>query len=343
MESLHDVTKILRYRGSNDLADLLSQAHIEFDESTQFGSYLHSSLTTAKIFAPLQKYERLKRLSDKEEQHILDAILDIWPPGPYAIEITGIVFRLDVDSLHDNPDDSTQVLQQLEDIQNTLIAVSTGGPRIDSINQEYRDSYLLFTERLGTLGLQNEIPYSDLWDWYGKWSSGGLPTYQSRREYISGLVAPIKKRLLEGPPFRGTDVFPDPTGWSLVDRQLGEVRRRLESASTEEQFQAVGLLCRETLISLAQTVFDSAQYPPIGRDDTDASNTDAKRMLDRFLAVEVSGGSNAQARRLAKSSLDFANELQHKRTAGFHQAALCAEATSSVVNIIAILSGVRDP
>ena len=53
--------------------------------------------------------------------------------------------------------------------------------------------------------------------------------------------------------------------------------------------------------------------------------------------------SNAIARRHAKASLDLANELQHQRTAAFRKAALCAEATASVVNIIAILSGVRDP
>jgi hypothetical protein len=48
------------------------------------------------------------------------------------------------------------------------------------------------------------------------------------------------------------EVFEEPTGWQKVDRQLQEVRMRLDSAETEEQFQAVGLLCREVLISVAQ-------------------------------------------------------------------------------------------
>ena len=140
---------------------------------------------------------------------------------------------------------------------------------------------------------------------------------------------------------RGTDVFLEPTGWPRVDRTLGEARTRLESALNEEQFQAVGLLCREALISLAQTVFEPDQHPPL--DGVTVSNTDAKRMLDRYLAVEVAGKSNAIARKHAKVALDLANELQHQRTAAFRNAALCVEATASVVNIIAILSGVRDP
>jgi len=197
------------------------------------------------------------------------------------------------------------------------------------------------TQQLETLGLTNPIPYTDLWAWYGKWSSGDLPTYQSRREYIRGLFAPIETRLREGSPSRGAQVFPEPTGWPRVDRTLGGVRTRLETASNEEQFQTVGLLCRETLISLAQTVFNADRHPPL--DNVNASDTDAKRMLERYLAAEIAGRSNEVARRHAKASLALANQLQHQRTAAFREAALCAEATASVVNIIAIVSGVRDP
>src|SRR6266849_5865557 len=34
--------------------------------------------------------------------------------------------------------------------------------------------------------------------------------------------------------------------WARVERNLTEMRKRLETATTEEQYQAVGLLCRET-------------------------------------------------------------------------------------------------
>ena len=45
----------------------------------------------------------------------------------------------------------------------------------------------------------------------------------------------------------------------------------------------------------------------------------------------------------AKASLKLAVALQHDRTANYQEAALAAEAVSSVVNIIAIVSGKRDP
>jgi hypothetical protein len=122
---------------------------------------------------------------------------------------------------------------------------------------------------------------------------------------------------------------------------VGEIRDRLASARSEEQFQAVGLLCREALISLAQAVYDRARHPPL--DGTEPSATDAKRMLEAYIAVELAGGANEETRRHGRSSLDLANMLTHRRTAAFREAALCVEATTTVVNVIAIVAGRRDP
>ena len=134
-------------------------------------------------------------------------------------------------------------------------------------------------------------------------------------------------------------VFDEPTGWRKVDRQLQEVRLRLDTAESEEQYQAVGLLCREVLVSVAQEVFDPASHPC--EDAIDPSDTDAKRMLEAIFNAELQGGGNEEARTHAKAALRLALALQHKRTADFRMAALCAEATSSVVNMLAVLAGRR--
>ncbi|MCK4443946.1 MAG: hypothetical protein KAW09_05350, partial [Thermoplasmata archaeon] len=73
------------------------------------------------------------------------------------------------------------------------------------------------------------------------------------------------------------------------------------------------------------------------------SKTDAKRMLEAFVAAELGGHANEETRSHAKASLRLALALQHKRTADFRTATLCAEATASVVNIVGILSGTRVP
>lgn len=134
-------------------------------------------------------------------------------------------------------------------------------------------------------------------------------------------------------------VFEEPTGWQKVDRQLQEVRLRLDTAESEEQYQAVGLLCREVLISVAQEVYDPDRYP--SPEGVAPSDTDARRMLELFFSAELTGGGNEEARAHARAALRLALALQHRRTADFRMAALCAEATSSVVNILAVLGGRR--
>ena len=62
----------------------------------------------------------------------------------------------------------------------------------------------------------------------------------------------------------------------------------LAAAKVEEHFQAVGLLCREALISLGQAVFLAERHPTV--DGVKASSTDAKRMLEAYFVVELGGG-----------------------------------------------------
>lgn len=229
----------------------------------------------------------------------------------------------------------------LEKQRSVMVAVATGGPRIDDVNVEYKRTYTLAAAELRRRGIKNPNPYSELWEWYGRWSSGDLPSWQSRRQFLAEMFNPTIGQLRNRAIGQPLDAVEEPTGWPKVDRTVGEIRKRLAEAQNEEHFQAVGLLCRETLISLAQAVYDRGKHPSV--DGVQPSDTDAKRMLDAYLAVELAGAANEIARRHARASVDLAVELQHRRTATFRQAALCVEATTSVINVVAITSGRRDP
>jgi hypothetical protein len=137
-----------------------------------------------------------------------------------------------------------------------------------------------------------------------------------------------------------SEIFLEPTGWMKVDRQVQETRYRLGTAEAEEQFQAIGLLCREVLITVSQAVFDRAKHPQV--DSVLPSATDAKRMLEAIFEKELAGSANEEARAHARAALRLALALQHDRTADFRKAALCAEATASVVNLLTVLSGKRE-
>jgi hypothetical protein len=341
MAEFDGVLKLLAFWRRNDLVRLLSRTRLEFDESDRYGSLLFSRLTTAEIHAPIEDCEQLRALPRADHDLILRAIREIYPPRAHDIEVTQVVFFVDAEVPTVQGMTDEELLRELDAERSLMIAVATGGPRIQAVSADYQQRRERLSAALAARGLSDPNPYQDLWAWYGKWSSGDLPTYQSRRQYISDLYAPLVDRIRRGPASPGAEIFREPTGWAKVDRSLGEIRRRLEQASTEEQFQAIGLLCRETLISLAQVVYDPARHTP--SDGVNPSDTDAKRMLEAYLSHELAGGAHEAARRHAKAALDLANDLQHRRTATFRQAALCADATAAVINVIAILSGRRDP
>lgn len=222
-----------------------------------------------------------------------------------------------------------------------MISVSTGGARIQDKEVEYRERRSSIACKLNQLGIPEPNPHTDLWAWHGKWSDGDLPTYRSRRKYVTDLYDPLitlLERRLNSLP---VDATAAPTGWARVDRGVDAIRTRLETAQTEEEYQTVGLLCREVIISLAQAVYNPTIHRPSG--GVEPSQTDPNGLLEAYFGIELQGSSNEAARRHARSSLSLANELQHRRTAQFREAALCAEAVRSVVNIVAILSGTRDP
>lgn len=125
------------------------------------------------------------------------------------------------------------------------------------------------------------------------------------------------------------------TGWERVDRTISEIKNRLAVASTEEQYQAIGMLSRETLITIAQQVFDASKHKTL--DGVDASNLDAKRMLEAYLQYELSSSSE-KARKFAKSAVDFSNQLTHDRNATKLDASMCLVAVISVASLIKTIS-----
>lgn len=233
----------------------------------------------------------------------------------------------------------SDLLALIEAQRDLMIAVATGGPRIDGVNSDYKARRMRIARELRRRGIEDPNQHADLWQWYGRWSVGDLRTWGSRRAHVADLYRPVLDRIRTGVD---EQVLPavEPTGWSRVDRCVYEIRHQLERAENEEQFQAIGHLCREVLISVAQQVYDPQRHP--SDDGVQPSNTDAGRMLNAYIGAELRGGRNVAARRHAKAVLSFTNDLQHDRTATFREAALCAEATIAVIGVVAILAGRRD-
>jgi len=257
-------------------------------------------------------------------------------------EAVAIVPKLIVEptKIQADPEVLEVLMEELVLQEELMIAVATGGPKINSVNQEYKDRQIRITEILRELNLKNPVPFDDLWKWYGHWSSGKLPTYASRRAFVSELFDPLNATI-ENIFEKSADSYQPPpvTGWTRVDRTTAKVSDALSAAQNEEDYQAIGLLCRENLISLSSVVFRPEKHKSFL--DKEPSDTDAKRMLDAYFGCELAGSSNEEMRRFAKSATALANALTHSRTASGLLAGVCASATYAVISIARIIEDER--
>lgn len=161
-----------------------------------------------------------------------------------------------------------------------------------------------------------------------------LPLFKNNSD-----VAELRKRLFER--YSAFSVLPvldqnaEPTGWVRVDRSIEEMKARYKSADTEEKYQAIGMLGRETLISIAQQVFIKGKHP--STDGTNIGPTDTKRMLDAYLTYELKDESDKVVK-FVKSAVDMSNQLTHDRNATKRAAMICIIGISAIATLIKEIS-----
>ena len=188
--------------------------------------------------------------------------------------------------------------------------------------------------------MENPNKFENLWDWYTRWRSPDLETYGARRSFIIALYRDLIN-VITSSPEKVPEVDFELSGWDRVDRTIYQMQTILSNASTEEQFQSIGLLGREALITVAQEVYNKEIHT--SEDGVDVSKTDSKRMLSAYLAYELPGSSNEDSRRFAKAAVSLANSVTHSRTATKRDAKLCLLSVTSVVSIIKSIIETEEP
>lgn len=165
-----------------------------------------------------------------------------------------------------------------------------------------------------------------------------MPTYDLRRQFISDMYQPLFERINHLGINTVTAPEDDPTGWERVDRTWSKIKENMSNARNEEDFQAIGLQCREIMISVAQAVYVPGEH--ITLDGITPSQTDAKRMIESYLNSVLPGASNGAMRKHVNSTYDLANAVQHRRSASKKDALICMEATRTVINLIKIVENI---
>ena len=346
LESINEVRKItsslIRYfdqEGNYAVADLLKNAYPSSQEIAydgwNGGTYIYAFIYEVEIAV----YQKNRSLVSEYENDIKDAA-ELFLRNPENEQLGAVYIRpmcRQYINWNDLPDGISKelLLQQIETIKALMISVSTGGPRIQEVNDQYKDVYYQINSCLSALGIGNPNTFKDLWEWYGRWSQPDLNTYASRRKFVPQLYQETID-MLEKAEINSYQQEYVPTGWERVDRTVYEMQKRLADAINEEQFQAIGMLGRETLITIAQQVFDKSVHKT--EDGIIPSDTDAKRMLDAFLSYSLSGGTNERQRKFAKASVELANQLTHDRMATKKDAEMCLTAVTAVASLIKVIS-----
>lgn len=326
-----------RENGKAEL-EILRRGRVSINHTSVYG-FEGPDLFTLTIALPPSKYASLLPDLEMYENNILNCLELLFRSEETQqfekVRITPLNL-IEISQSQISRIDRDQLLSDLKLQKAMLVSVSTGGPRIQSVNAEYKERRERLNVALGEIGLKDPVPFDDLWAWYGTYSSE-LESYASRRTYIARLIDPLIEAIERSPTQSdppGVEI--EPTGWERVDRTARHIRRLYSSAQNEEEFQQIGLLCRENLITLGETVYLQGRH---GTDlPNEPSRTDSKARLDAYFAFELAGGSNEEMRRFAKAANVLANALTHNRTATRVQAGMCITATNAVVGIAHSLS-----
>lgn len=273
-----DAIQFLTDGNENEAADLLRSCTFEnweIVDSWMDGNRQLDGLLI-EVACPRSAYEIITNHSHGLTKSIKNSLAAVLPSGTYlkslrarAIPSKSLIRHKM--SGHLPEPELLKLIQTLEAQKGLMISVATGGPRINDVNVEYVERRFQIKRSLQSIGIEDPNPYSDLWAWYGKWSDGSLPSYQSRRRYIIDLYRPLLEALSQS---KAAIIHPvEPTGWARVDRNIEKISRSLELAKNEEDFQAIALLCREAIISLAQAVYDPREHGSV--DGMNPSETDA--------------------------------------------------------------------
>lgn len=308
-----------------DLSMLLRHCRTAMVESEVDNGFFADLIDEAIIEAPTPIDEALKKLPSQDRKRLAEAIATAYPNRKAADDIV-------VRSTDAAETGAAALLSELLIHRAMMIDVATGGARIQDVDDYYRAREVRIRQAIPE-GVTYDNPHADLWAWYRHWSAE-LPQYRDRRFYIRQLFSPAieavaKRSWLPSEPREAT-------GWERVDRALSKARSQLETASAEEDCQAIGLLCREVIISLAQAVYDPTIHESL--DGIRPSETDANRMLEAYIAHVFPGASNKEVRSHHRASLALALNLQHRRTATRQLAALCVEATASTTAVVSIIA-----
>lgn len=202
---------------------------------------------------------------------------------------------------------------------------------------------LALRQVLKRLRIEFAPPFRDFRTFRQFWiREGAANSYQARRDILSRLFDDIHERLVELELSTIESTLSNPisprrtTGWPRIDEELAELRRHFGQARSEQDFRNVGNDCVIVLECLSAAVYSLDRHLRDGEDEPPVSNT--KQRLERYVEVELEGAANAELRKLARATIEFAQAVKHRGTGSRRDAGIAADGVIQLANIMRRIS-----
>jgi hypothetical protein len=202
---------------------------------------------------------------------------------------------------------------------------------------------LALRQVLKRLGIDFTPPFRDFRTFRQFWiRDGAANSYQARRNLLNLLFDNIHERLVELELSTIESTLSDPisprrtTGWPRIDEELAELRRHFRDARSEQDFRNVGNDCAIVLECLSAAVYSPDRHLRHGEVEPPVNNT--KQRLERYVEVELDGSANAELRRLARATIEFAQAVKHRGSGSRKDAGIAADSVIQLVNIMRRIS-----
>ncbi|WP_394454847.1 hypothetical protein ACF0HZ_05640 [Leuconostoc suionicum] len=136
----------------------------------------------------------------------------------------------------------------------------------------------------------------------------------------------------------GIDIAPQ------LFRKLKNVAQLIDSAQEVEDFQSIGVRCREILIELGNYIY----VPNMATSGEQPQKSNFKQKVEFFIQFYLQGSENSDYRsmikKLTESTWEYACKITHSSKATFYEASSCVMMCTSLVGVWEnILQKVYDP
>lgn len=119
----------------------------------------------------------------------------------------------------------------------------------------------------------------------------------------------------------------------ILLRKLNSVADLIDDAVEIEDFQAIGVQCREILIELANEIYE----PFMANNEEQPKGADYKKKAELFIRYFLSGADNSDYRsiykKMTEAAWDFVNKITHSKNATFYEVSSCVAMCISVVSV----------